>query len=348
MTNDRRFASIVASLALLGASPVALAQSHAVVAGPHATDLLPTGPSQPAAQTLAFEQVSLTTLDGQVINSSATFRPARLPAIFMVTFSDGSVCSATLIGPRVILTAAHCIDQKLPDGAGGWRTTPGGIRLKGDVAVRPFVACEMASAYTAAKPRITRSPRNSHDFALCELAKPVGITAETVTTELGVAAGVSMMVAGYGCTEQNLADGIIPDNPTPGKALRIGFNHVRAERVDTWLTLVGRVGSSDAIICPGDSGGSAYVGVQTLAEGADEGWRVAAVISAVGPSAEQKAAWQASPPVPTSQGAQYVSYLAPLADPDFLAFVEAFMARDDAQRAICGINRKAPAAKCRP
>ncbi len=318
------------------------------VQGPHGTYLLPSPSPGIGTQSVTFEQMSSKALDGQVVNSDSRFAPSQLPATFTARFKDGSFCTATLVGPRVLLTAAHCIDQKVRNDEGVWTTVPGGIRLAGEAASRPFKSCQMAPAYIASKPKLVPAPRNSHDFALCELTEVVPLKAESLELKGALASSMPLLIAGYGCSEEDLAGGKIPPRPTSGLILRAGMNRIRAEKIASWITLIGRVGTSDAVICPGDSGGGAYKGATLQARAYSEGWRLVAVNSAVGPSSFRVTKPKISNDDTKRRGAEYISYLSPLSDGAFSELVASFMKLDNASRAICGINRSAPRTRCRP
>jgi hypothetical protein len=321
-----------------------------LASGPGGLRLFPSGPKNPKTDRVAFDQIASPSAQGQVLGSLEGFDPSRLPATFKAKLgpTGGVVCTATLVGPQVLLTAAHCLDkqQKKPDGS--WETVPGGIRLAGETAVRPFRVCEMAPAYVASDPPVDNTPRNAHDFALCELGSAVSqVRAETLAPADSALAstGKSILLAGYGCTEADLTNGFIPRRPGSSAMLRVGQNKVSGDK-EGWITLNGRVYTQEAIVCPGDSGGAAYGGVESLAPGPDNGWLVVAVNSAVGPSDAQYARWSAQPPVVT-RNAEYVSYLSSLADPEFRTFLTKFVKANKDVRLICGYNLTARQGNCR-
>jgi hypothetical protein len=167
-----------------------------------------------------------------------------------------SACTAALVGPQAVLTAAHCTPE---DGV---------IAFEFPGASQPYKAdCKISERY----------PKDaSADFALCKVrsvvATPAGFEFETVSTgnmDLLLPSKPNekkpLVLAGFGC----ISDVAVEDD-TDG-LYRLGFNtpvetsnsktkkrgagyYVPAERNN----LIMGEGPDVANLCPGDSGGPAF------------------------------------------------------------------------------------------
>lgn len=251
------------------------------------------------AKELVFDRIDHTVTAGQIANS-VSFEIRRLPATFKAPYPDkrDEFCTATLVGPRVILTAAHCIDMKLPNGAFQLRSI--GVRTTKDGQVVASTSCAVSAAYLS-KSYNHPSPRNSHDYALCELSEEIPVRAEVINLDTKAAAvGKKLMLAGYGCTydaqlrevRQNL--------------LLVGVN-VRSGMDSGWLTLGGKIGTNAALLCSGDSGGAVYADADPAQPSGDGAWTIAAVASGVKKG---------------DDGATVTSYISPLAEQEFRDFLD--------------------------
>jgi hypothetical protein len=136
----------------------------------------------------------------------------------------GSDCTATIIGPRVILTSAHCVDE--------------GSKVD-------FMA--NGSKYTATMYRSTIYPGKDHDIAVgVTSAEITGVTPASIG---GVASkGLGVYLFGYGCTT--------PEGNRPN-VLRYGENEV-IDFTNGGMDMVSRK-PNGAAICFGDSGGPTMV-----------------------------------------------------------------------------------------
>lgn len=198
-------------------------------------------------------------LDQQPVGNEPQLRNGRIAvsrewlASLYVTFQtpDGTAaCTAALIGPEVLLTAAHCVPSN------------GNVSFRFDDQVEPYATqCTQHPRYPADA---------SADFALCRIQRPfeapVGFFYETVDTQrMDDLVGARLLLTGYGCISDIVAQG-----ETDGK-YRIGFNAVDETSSSPEQRRGARyyAGSQEnnlftvddanaANLCPGDSGGPAF------------------------------------------------------------------------------------------
>ena len=176
------------------------------------------------------------------------------PASLYVTFDtpDGrAACTAALIGPQVMLTAAHCVPTN------------------GTVT---FVYKGHQKPYATSCTRHPRYPADaSADYALCSVtptfAAPAGFTYETVNTSaMNSMVNRPIILTGFGCVSD------IPGAGPPDGKYRIGGNSVDEASDSTTRrrgpnyyepaqrnNLLTRDDPASANLCPGDSGGPAFV-----------------------------------------------------------------------------------------
>ena len=178
---------------------------------------------------MAFEQLPVVppTADTEVLNGAEPVSPDDWPAT-LIFLTEGGGCTSTLVGSKVILTAAHCI--------GNGET---GTIVAGGEEVS--VTCDHHPVY----------PVKSADFALCLITNGeiTSIPFEVVGTALAHARmDDPVTLSGYGCLE----DG--------GRDRSFGMLHVGTATVtetpvtDNLHTITG----GGAALCFGDSGGPAY------------------------------------------------------------------------------------------
>ena len=153
----------------------------------------------------------------------------------VIYISDGGGrCSATVIGPRVILTAGHCVEDL-------GRIRPASFELENEliftVGLDVFAArCEQAPLY--------REKEEDHDLALCTVDHELPLKYASVASQ-GPRLRDKVVLMGYGCTRRGggggndgvLRMGLAPvtDLPYPG----YHWYHTRG----------------NSALCFGDSGG---------------------------------------------------------------------------------------------
>lgn len=195
--------------------------------------------------------------------------PSSWPTLMFATFDkniEGNTltfrCTATLIGPNVVLTAAHCVDPQ-KDNAPSLKAS-----VKIDGIVLPMY-CDMHTEYKK-KALIGASPRSSDDFALCILDDKGNppetlkkMTFETVETKSVLAQGDPVLMTGYGCRELIVKNG----RPSAGHAdglLRVADAVIDkpagSEKYRPSYVTIRSSPSTEPALCPGDSGGPLFSG----------------------------------------------------------------------------------------
>ncbi len=298
---------VAATLAIAGASTVAQAPASAPAAG---TKQAPPAPVIKVNDGgVSFTPVSEHLSDsGQPQLGNGVIANPQLWPASLVARVDGDVCTATLVGPRTLLTAAHCV---------------------GDTA---RISIDFDKGKTSFKGTCRRTPRwsiaePSNDLALCLMDAPVkhtGLSYERMSLDPApITTGRQLLAGGYGCQDLNRQK--LEDPPV----FRTGSVYV--DRVPTpgdtwpnWIFTSAATDASKAFICPGDSGGAVYW------VRADQSRLIVAVASAV-----------QSDPARTDYK---VSYLAALSTTDAFAFIDGWWKQ--AGHEICGLSPSADG--CRP
>ena len=175
------------------------------------------------------------------------------PASLYATFTEnGDIfsCTAALLGPQVMLTAAHCVPAN------------GKVSFRYGGHAQPYAAS------------CTRHPNYSNDesadFALCSVspafAEPNGFLYERINSSaMNAHLGKEIILAGYGCFSDDVGargDGKFRvgsnsfDETSQSAGKRRGAQYYQPNEVNNLFT---KEAQNAAQICPGDSGGPAFV-----------------------------------------------------------------------------------------
>ena len=176
----------------------------------------------------ALSDLNVDTSAKPVLINARAANPRDFPATFYY-FIEGHSCTSTLVGTKVLMTAAHCVSD-------GQQVTivKGASQFSGK--------CSQPKTY-AANP--------TADWALCALnGEPAGITHETINSNNGlVQKDLVLLLSGFGCVSSSGSggnDGVYRLGTSGVAVLPAGDNN-------------DIVTSGGAALCFGDSGGPAFV-----------------------------------------------------------------------------------------
>jgi uncharacterized protein (TIGR03382 family) len=159
--------------------------------------------------------------------------------LLTMTYDNGQqgICTATLIAPRTLLTAAHCVDPKLSGATS--------VRISASNELSPksvFYSVVETRLHPAWNPS---SLANDVALALFALPAPVAPVKAWNTTDVSTYSGKPLRAVGYGLT--GLSDGSSPTRRT----VNLTFRQVTASHI-----FVGDLTTKG--ICNGDSGGPSF------------------------------------------------------------------------------------------
>lgn len=270
--------------------------------------------------------------------------PTLVIATVRETPEGPEYCTGTLVGPRTILTAAHCLD------AGD------GIRAAELLVTIPTVSlkCEVHKDYLAS-PFVEGGVRNSFDYALCyiqsgrKFSALSGVRFDVIDGARRLSPAAPVLLTGFGCDRLSLTGiGGLSWTQAIGK-LTIGDALVGSP-TDTWSDepnyfTVRSNPARDPSVCPGDSGGPLFSGITATAPSASPrrirgvNSRVCTQVRGVTSEACARGRFRADWEV--------ISSIAATGSESFTSWALAWSASHDGA-VICGITREAGVSPCRP
>jgi hypothetical protein len=204
-----------------------------------AVEVLPVLPLLRGHERIAFPQSNLSgTLGYFKVKGGTLAKAADYPALFWYVSAEGAKCSASQVGPRVVITAAHC----LVTNSNHAYEIDIGIELKGEATLRPG-KCTIS-------PRFKAETDRAPDWALCVLEDVRPVARYEVISLEPVPAGSIARLAGYGC--------VSPTNKNVINDLYVGDVTIELPH-PTSSPIVIRASRKDVGLCPGDSGGPTFV-----------------------------------------------------------------------------------------
>lgn len=183
------------------------------------------GSASAEAADLLFERPTAPNAASPEIIGGSKLDPDQWPATLVFTSATAERCTATAIGPRVLLTAGHCI-------RGG---------AKGQIAGSAVtVECNAHENYSTGA---------YYDIALCFASTDIKLVAgapyERIEVADGSQRGEQLMLLGYGCAHLGGAGGIL-------------YGGAGIVRDAATAEMPYFVTGGGAAVCSGDSGGGAY------------------------------------------------------------------------------------------
>jgi len=212
--------------------------------------------------------VCLTSLCLGQAAAAAEFRPfvikpsnQKIPGIAVYVESSG--CSAVAIGPHVLLTAAHCVDNgiaELPKLF--WYER---LFKRSDNQGK----CSCLPTYLTSSGRdrgctdALSSPSPEEDLALCVFERKLPAKYQrAINPNAEVEKGNRVLFAGFGCVDKEDCSPYSRETPNKSNEASHGWSTIvdaQNQKPYTWI-IKGDLDGGDSALCAGDSGGPAFVG----------------------------------------------------------------------------------------
>lgn len=306
-------------------------------------------PAEPMVFRMAFEQLDESSIQ---VAGGIEVRAADWPALIFAQITrttildkKPSTCTATLLGPNAVLTAAHCVDTF--DGQAI-------VEPKLGIGARVMpLTCSVFPPYLKLDEK-ARVPRGSEDYALCRIEDGGNtpevlrqLTYEVVEADTGLAAGDKVLVTGYGCTMVAVIDGDL-ETIKGTRTLNIGDSFI--ERASGGVpgqpmyVTTRSVEAKGVSLCPGDSGGPLISGVS---EKDPDGVRRVRAVNSMIATDRRMVEVPATNGIGKTTKAVYdvVSSMSSIASPAFREWAQGWAQRNKVS--VCGINARAGTGQCR-